>query len=114
MAKYIDAEDLKLYMQTGLTGSDLYSPNGIDEFVESLPAADVEPVRGWILCSERMPEEEGLYLVTCFIDRPRLEIGRFYIDEDGERYFGCDWSDGEEVIAWMPLPEPYNEGEQNG
>ena len=29
-----------------------------------LPPANVEPVRRWIPCSERMPEEKGCYLVA--------------------------------------------------
>lgn len=61
--------------------------------IKALPP--VEQKQGWIPVSERLPEEEGLYLVytkeqpyVCLFD------GReWYIDE---------------VIAWMPLPKPYN------
>lgn len=31
----------------------------ISELIMRLPAADVEPVRRWIPCSERLPEEAG-------------------------------------------------------
>ena len=40
--KYIDADILRTYMETCLTGNDLYTPNGIESFIESLPAADIE------------------------------------------------------------------------
>lgn len=50
--KYIEAELLKGYMYTGLTGNDLYKPHGIENFVNDLPAADVqEVVKEW--CFER-------------------------------------------------------------
>lgn len=45
MRKYIDAEELKVFMWTMLTGNDLYTPNGIDEFVHELPAANVTEMR---------------------------------------------------------------------
>ena len=65
----------------------------------------------WIPVSERLPEKEGQYLLSCDTDYG-VEVGRFYIDEDGERYFGCDWNDPDDIIAWMPLPTPYKGGEE--
>jgi len=56
----------------------------------------------WIPCSERLPEQEGRYLCTnsCW--------GKWAVDinmwtEDGWLYAG------NEPIAWMELPEPYEE-----
>lgn len=63
----------------------------------------------WIPVTERLPEKEGQYLVSCDTDYG-VEVGGFYIDEDGERYFGCDWNDPEDIVAWMPLPLPYRKG----
>ena len=71
--------------------------NGCLESIETLMAEgeiyDIEYSR-WIPVSERLPEEDGLYLV--------------YTEEQP---FVCSFKDGEffidEVIAWMPLPEPY-------
>lgn len=70
------------------------------------------PSELWIPVTERLPEEEGLYLVTFFNERPRLEMAWFYIDEEGFGYFSCDWSDFDSVTAWMPAPEPYKGGEE--
>lgn len=56
----------------------------------------------WIPCSERLPEDTCECLV-CFKDR-HIETA----DYDGEFEIGFDAVD---PIAWMPLPEPYKEGE---
>ena len=54
----------------------------------------------WIPCSERLPDQNGKYLV---VGRQKaINILKF----DGGRWYG-KWG----VVAWMPLPEPY-EGEK--
>lgn len=106
-------------------------PNTVEEFMEQYKMVDTEQIYSngieyvpifrmeqwfahqadiprWIPVTERLPEEEGQYLVSCDTDYG-VEVGRFYIDEDGERYFGCDWNDPEDIEAWMPLPAPYRE-----
>lgn len=76
------------------------------EKIGELPA--IQPER-WIPCSERLPEESGLYIVT--------NVGR-WVEPVGTRYYniradGGFWSGhpGDKVLAWMPLPEPYKEAE---
>lgn len=61
----------------------------------------------WIPCSERLPEESGLYIVT--------NVGR-WVEPVGTRYYniranGGFWSGhpGDKVLAWMELPAPYKE-----
>ncbi len=55
----------------------------------------------WIPCSERLPEENGNYLVTAIWNGKR-EVDMDYFQ------FLCQWDDYKDtVIAWMPLPEPY-------
>ena len=42
-------------------------PASISSLIDAInrtPAADVEPVRRWIPCSERLPETDGPYLVV--------------------------------------------------
>ncbi len=56
----------------------------------------------WIPVSERLPEEMGTYMTT-------IDYGEHGL-VTGQRYYygrGLKWND-ECVIAWMPLPEPYN------
>ena len=69
----------------------------------------------WIPCSERLPEAPYGCLVTVWDTDPITmdefeNILPYFVGWDGEQ-----WNDGEgeqcpfEVIAWMPLPEPYKE-----
>lgn len=61
---------------------------------------------GWIPCSERLPED-GTYLCTldgelCGLDEPFTGMCGI---ENGV------WDEPDCVIAWQPLPEPYQKGE---
>ena len=72
----------------------------------------------WIPCSERMPEEDDYkYCIEC------LDGAIWYFTENGTMGLGYyykstkEWSttddlktDGK-VVAWMPLPKPYKEGD---
>lgn len=71
--------------------------------VEGLPS--VQPQQRWIPVSERLPDEDDVYLVTMnVLGRHIRDINRFRIDERWESYGN---NEDNEVIAWMPLPEPY-------
>lgn len=85
-----------------------------DEVVKELKKLpSVEQQRRWIPVAERLPEKEGMYLVTSFNGRPKLDVARFYIDEEGLGHFSCNWGAFDYVTAWMmPLPEPYKGGVQ--
>lgn len=96
--------------------------NGCLESIEALMAEgeiydiDYSP---WIPCSERLPEEDGQYLIT--VKYKHVDGYDDIYAEHGE------WADGrwdmfcfghcgevENIIAWMPLPEPYKKGEADG
>jgi len=81
---------------------------------------------GWILCKDRMPEENGHYLVTYHewskgeylpeFDLTYAKILRFYRGEFKMPVCCNDKIEqdiGREVLAWMPLPEPYREENQS-
>ena len=108
MSKYIDADKLKRHYAWW----DDEEKKIFDEIIDLQPAADVEPPQ-WIPVEDGLPEEEGQYLVSCDSDFA-IEVARFYIDSEDEedRWFGCDWNDPEDIVAWMPLPEPYKGGEE--
>ena len=79
---------------------------------------------GWIPCSERLPEEGGYYLVTyhgwsngdylpkfddTYVRRLHYQKSERFTGWNHPRY--CDDKaendTNREVIAWQPLPEPY-------
>lgn len=85
----------------------------------------------WIPCSERLPDEEGRYLVTVllyFDEYPYVSVSSFAHDLESVDKYGFEgrkragwysyddeygYLERDGVVAWMPLPEPYREdGEQ--
>lgn len=74
--------------------------------IASLAPANVEPVRHWIPCSERLPEKPDAYLcIGEVIGFPGKLFAAVL------RYENADWSDGiTKVTHWMPIPEPPKEG----
>ena len=94
------------------------------ERLKRLPSA--QPELKWIPVSEQLPSEYGVYLVTMTEKAKAEELG-FDVDEIDVRkmrYNSNGWQlprhipswinevVTDEVIAWMPLPEPYlEEGE---
>lgn len=99
------------------------------------PCAFEQPHREWIPCSERLPEDIKPVIVTWKNNDPKSYyqyiVGKHFIGtahylngkwfwyssttEDLLAEYGrCDgeeFDEAIEVIAWMPLPEPYKGGE---
>lgn len=67
-----------------------------------------QEVGRWIPCSERLPEDIGKLYLVCFNDG---YISSVEYDMDGDRVDWLLWQESGEVVAWMPLPEPWKEGE---
>lgn len=72
----------------------------------------------WIPCSERLPEVSDYYLIQ-YSRRicPDEMAVAFYSVEEAECDSNYTWefkpfADCKEVIAWMPLPQPYKESEE--
>ena len=72
--------------------------------IESLPPAQPEQ---WILCSERLPEDNSDILVT-YVEKDEKRIAP--VNYGCGTWFDCFFNkvlDQVGVLAWMPLPEPY-------
>ena len=75
----------------------------IANWVKDAPTIEPERKTGqWIPVTERLPEGGGFYIVT------------ENVSEDGDKWVGLRWYStvhGWEFdpVAWMPLPEPYQE-----
>ena len=85
---------------------------------ESAKDTNVLTNNGWIPCSERLPECAGDYLVTQYNQKAKDEYyngcrtSTIFFDSI-EWWDVIDFSDGWEIIAWQPLPQPYqSKGEQ--
>lgn len=64
--------------------------------------------RRWIPVTERLPENQEFVLIS--FKEPVVPNVGFY-DVDGKWTDGTNASyDNFEVVAWMPLPEPYTGG----
>ena len=59
----------------------------------------------WIPCSERLPEEDGEYLVWVRYEGREFTTTEEY--EDGMWNYSGAYNFNDKVIAWMPLPEQY-------
>lgn len=65
----------------------------------------------WIPCGERLPDTDDHVLCTTITRKGVRNIVRGYYFHDDSYPGGGQWSAGmnSNVIAWMPLPEPYKE-----
>ena len=89
--------------------------NGIDNAIEIVKQEAERCNSGWILCSERLPEEAFGCLVTVMDCEPSTQtdfenILPYFVGYDGETWNDADGKEIPfEVIAWMPIPKPYKE-----
>ena len=88
-----------------------WSDNEVVNFLRKRPSADVPH---WIPCSEQMPPMDK-YVLVCTVDGDITDGQRWDEDDDGTWFiFGDSHSaSDDDIVAWMPLPEPYEEGEIN-
>lgn len=111
MGRLIDADRLKAhYAWWGDTESGSDKKRTFDTIVDLQPTAgpewvpvpEVDPLKGYL------PETEDKVLCcTKTIRGNRNIVIGYFIKEHG--YWACGMNSN--VIAWMPLPEPYKEGE---
>ena len=91
----------ELFQEGSVMG--MYDFLGIDELPLVTPKKD-----GWIPVSKKLPENNGVYLVTIIFDidetESRRDMTKAYFCSQSKKwqYFSND-----EVIAWMPLPKRY-------
>lgn len=82
--------------------------------LEEEKPADVEPVRHWITCSERMPEVDDIYL--CVYHFPSSNKSRcttlFFYATDLTPHFQDENYCGIQVTRWFPTPPLPSLGER--
>ena len=87
-------------------GSDgsYYHGDDIRDALKGLPSAD-RP-QEWIPCSDRLPKDEGIFLVTMetyVFDEYSHPVGTSFYSPS----FGWANASPNKVLAWMPLPKPW-------
>ena len=85
------------------------------QIIHDTPSADVQPAQQWIPVSEQLPEDEQEVLFST--KTGRVHLGRYHNDNSVNQWYSSldkmrAWNNI--VNAWMPLPEPYKDGEQGG
>ena len=81
-----------------------YRPMNDEEkkYYEERTGYDTEDLEKLLNCP--LPEDGETVLITDWSGH--VETDTFFKDDNDGCYFECN-SDIEDVIAWMPLPEPY-------
>ena len=79
--------------------------NSVEDILSELPSA-----QQWISCEERLPEP-GVNVLVDVLDIPADE--RFpLVDKIGDDGGWCNCYGEWFAVAWMPIPDPYKEGEK--
>ena len=63
----------------------------------------------WIPCSEKMPDYADRVLVA--VREADIDYVGVAIDRRDQHGDGTHWKTYRDVVAWMPLPEPYKESD---
>ena len=72
----------------------------IQKVIETISELEENPEPHWIPVTERLPEVSGCYLVSVKNDHERRYSKTAWFEKGA-------WFARQDVIAWMPLPEPY-------
>ena len=110
MAEYIDREAAIVDFERCNHENPVWTPQRVKTLLMRIPAADVEPVKRWILCSEGLPND--FEDVLCWYEYFRYGKYNRMFQTFGIGYqyngsWGGEVSNGRDakVLAWMPLPE---------
>ena len=84
----------------------------IRDKIRQLPSVTPQSKTGWIPVSERLPETDGVYL-TYIVNTYDNQLSYIMIcDYIHPKWFPIDETASSNVVAWMPLPEPFKESEE--
>ena len=112
--RLIDANE-RVHMQIYDDGTEdlLYVDMTIAEILDTYTTEGCPPTiePKWIPCEERLPEEDGTYLVAYTWKGDYS--GTIYNEVLLMDFEHGKWESREKILAWQPLPLPYKRGEDN-
>ena len=119
MNDLISREDAIRWVKTecnpyGKPTLDFESGKKVIEHLEQMPSAQPD----WIPCSDRLPKKGNVVLITN--EKGNVKHGQYrgvhYMASDGTYNWWWKGNRTEGVLAWMPLPTPWEGGqdEQKG
>ena len=82
--------------------------NALDKAIEIVKQEAEQYNNGWVLCSERLPEDDSICIVT--VEYPNNETVVDYGWFDRKRvcwFVGMQDFRSSNILAWQPLPQPY-------
>lgn len=97
--KILKGDFSKVTLRENESHADVFSK----AFDMAMDALEKQEVYKWIHVSERLPETDDLMLVSCRTKKGVNSVNRAYYSNGA--WHGSGSMSG--VIAWMPLPEPY-------
>ena len=78
--------------------------------IEIVEQSSIEYNNGWIPCSERLPEDDSICIVTVEYPNNETVVDYGWFDRIGVCwYVGIQEFRTSNIIAWQPLPLPYKE-----
>ena len=65
---------------------------------------------GWIACSDRLPEDDSICIVTVEYPNNEIVVDYGWFDRKNVCWFvGTQEFRTSNILAWQPLPEPFKE-----
>jgi len=115
--RLIDADEIRIkpeYMHD-ICGSVMIRVEDVARIINEMPTINSQP--HWIPCSERLPEEDNVEVLCTVKQQSITDHSETIIVEQGCYFYGT-WllsydnqrvNCSREVLAWQPLPSPYQE-----
>ena len=92
-------------LQVGVINGVMYSKKIVQEVAEEYKG-------GWIPCSERLPEDDSICIVTVEYPNNKTMVDYGWFDRKRVCWFvGMQEFRTSNILAWQPLPEPFKESD---
>lgn len=105
-------KDCGYWSKRGEHGNELLCAGKCSGIVQAIKIAENQPKVGeWIPCSERLPDESGTYIVNA-IENNIIHVTFAKWMKRMKKWELTGSRSYWKVIAWQPLPEPYQPGKE--